>query len=149
MFQVEGLHDYQCGQILKDDRPFQAHRFSPIASLQTTKVNRSASCASHATDFSLSCVETHTTASTNLYCTIRIIGNAYMRCVRCGSVDAYLKCLQRVTLEIQTGNPSQQRPFCGGKLKMNALYNLWKAVITPPPALSSKPCFGTESYNHE
>ncbi|KAF9823662.1 hypothetical protein SFRURICE_019169 [Spodoptera frugiperda] len=34
--------------------------------------------ASHATDFSLSCIETHTTASTDPHRTDRIIGNAYM-----------------------------------------------------------------------
>uniref|UniRef100_A0A2H1WDZ8 SFRICE_017809 n=1 Tax=Spodoptera frugiperda TaxID=7108 RepID=A0A2H1WDZ8_SPOFR len=50
-----------------------------------------ASYASYATDFSLSCIETHTTASTDPYQTHttastdphrtdRIIGNAYMRC---------------------------------------------------------------------
>ncbi|KAF9805235.1 hypothetical protein SFRURICE_009317 [Spodoptera frugiperda] len=33
------------------------------------------------TDFSLSCIETHTTASTDPYRTHRIISNAYMRCV--------------------------------------------------------------------
>ncbi|KAF9803467.1 hypothetical protein SFRURICE_006349 [Spodoptera frugiperda] len=44
--------------------------------------------ASHATDFSLSCIETHTTASTEPHRTDRIIGNVYMRC---GFVDAYLK----------------------------------------------------------
>uniref|UniRef100_A0A2H1VEV9 SFRICE_031013 n=1 Tax=Spodoptera frugiperda TaxID=7108 RepID=A0A2H1VEV9_SPOFR len=37
--------------------------------------------ASHATDFSLSCIETHTTASTDPHRTDRITGNAYMRCV--------------------------------------------------------------------
>ncbi|KAF9793972.1 hypothetical protein SFRURICE_003408 [Spodoptera frugiperda] len=37
--------------------------------------------ASHATDFSLSCIETHTTASTDPHRRDRIIGNAYMRCV--------------------------------------------------------------------
>ncbi|KAF9797665.1 hypothetical protein SFRURICE_017860 [Spodoptera frugiperda] len=42
---------------------------------------RSASYASHATDFSLSCIETHTTASTDPRRTDRIFGNAYMRCV--------------------------------------------------------------------
>uniref|UniRef100_A0A2H1UZY7 SFRICE_008510 n=1 Tax=Spodoptera frugiperda TaxID=7108 RepID=A0A2H1UZY7_SPOFR len=44
-------------------------------------VHRPASYASHATDFSLSCIETHTTASTDPHRTDRIIGNAYMRCV--------------------------------------------------------------------
>ncbi|KAF9806889.1 hypothetical protein SFRURICE_005846, partial [Spodoptera frugiperda] len=39
------------------------------------------SYASHATDFSLSCIETHTTASTDPHRTDRIIGNVYMRCV--------------------------------------------------------------------
>uniref|UniRef100_A0A2H1WQV0 SFRICE_031371 n=1 Tax=Spodoptera frugiperda TaxID=7108 RepID=A0A2H1WQV0_SPOFR len=37
--------------------------------------------ASHATDFSLSCIETHTTASTDPNCTHGIISNVYMRCV--------------------------------------------------------------------
>ncbi|KAF9797811.1 hypothetical protein SFRURICE_018006 [Spodoptera frugiperda] len=45
------------------------------------RVHRAASDASHATDFSLSCIETHTTASTDPHRTDRIIGNAYMRCV--------------------------------------------------------------------
>ncbi|KAF9802328.1 hypothetical protein SFRURICE_009010, partial [Spodoptera frugiperda] len=44
-------------------------------------VHRPASYASHATYFSLSCIETHTTASTDPHRTDRIIGNAYMRCV--------------------------------------------------------------------
>ncbi|KAF9812403.1 hypothetical protein SFRURICE_005514 [Spodoptera frugiperda] len=39
-------------------------------------VHRPASYASHATDFSLSCIETHTTASTDPHRTDRIIGNA-------------------------------------------------------------------------
>ncbi|KAF9791380.1 hypothetical protein SFRURICE_014092 [Spodoptera frugiperda] len=37
------------------------------------------SYASHASDFSLSCIETHTTASTDPHRTDRIISNAYMR----------------------------------------------------------------------
>uniref|UniRef100_A0A2H1W8Z1 SFRICE_003844 n=1 Tax=Spodoptera frugiperda TaxID=7108 RepID=A0A2H1W8Z1_SPOFR len=37
--------------------------------------------ALYASDFSLSCIESHTTASTNPHRTARIIGNAYMRCV--------------------------------------------------------------------
>uniref|UniRef100_A0A2H1VM55 SFRICE_005440 n=1 Tax=Spodoptera frugiperda TaxID=7108 RepID=A0A2H1VM55_SPOFR len=41
----------------------------------------SASHVPHATDFSLSCIETHTTASTDPHRTDRIISNAYMRCV--------------------------------------------------------------------
>ncbi|KAF9823591.1 hypothetical protein SFRURICE_011897, partial [Spodoptera frugiperda] len=44
------------------------------------RVLRPASYASHATDFSWSCIETHTTASTNPHRTHRIINNAYMRC---------------------------------------------------------------------
>uniref|UniRef100_A0A2H1VKQ3 SFRICE_019328 n=1 Tax=Spodoptera frugiperda TaxID=7108 RepID=A0A2H1VKQ3_SPOFR len=65
------------------------------------QVNRPASYASHATDFSLSCLEAHTTASTDPHRTDRIISNTYMRCVlrhtecvrcvQCGPVDAYLK----------------------------------------------------------
>ncbi|KAF9787713.1 hypothetical protein SFRURICE_010450 [Spodoptera frugiperda] len=44
-------------------------------------VHRPASCASHATDFSLSCIKTHTTASTDPHRTDRIVDNAYMQCV--------------------------------------------------------------------
>ncbi|KAF9824599.1 hypothetical protein SFRURICE_004056 [Spodoptera frugiperda] len=40
-----------------------------------------ASHASYAMDFSLPCIETHTTASTDPHRTDRIIGNVYMRCV--------------------------------------------------------------------
>ncbi|KAF9823854.1 hypothetical protein SFRURICE_013391 [Spodoptera frugiperda] len=46
------------------------------------RVHRPASYVSHATDFSLSCVETHTTASADPHRTHRIISNAYMRCVQ-------------------------------------------------------------------
>ncbi|KAF9822363.1 hypothetical protein SFRURICE_017638 [Spodoptera frugiperda] len=44
----------------------------------TIRVHRPASYASYATDFSLSCIETHTTATTNPHRTHRIISNAYM-----------------------------------------------------------------------
>uniref|UniRef100_A0A2H1VE80 SFRICE_031029 n=1 Tax=Spodoptera frugiperda TaxID=7108 RepID=A0A2H1VE80_SPOFR len=37
--------------------------------------------ASHATGCNMSCIETHTTASTDPHRTDRIIGNVYMRCV--------------------------------------------------------------------
>ncbi|KAF9807618.1 hypothetical protein SFRURICE_008831, partial [Spodoptera frugiperda] len=39
------------------------------------------SYASHATDFSLFCIGTHTTASIDPHRMDRIIGNAYVRCV--------------------------------------------------------------------
>ncbi|KAF9793565.1 hypothetical protein SFRURICE_015592 [Spodoptera frugiperda] len=45
------------------------------------RVYRLSSYASHATDYSLFCIETHTTASTDLHRTYRIISNTYMRCV--------------------------------------------------------------------
>ncbi|KAF9799825.1 hypothetical protein SFRURICE_011141 [Spodoptera frugiperda] len=45
------------------------------------RVHKPASYAPHATDLSLSCIETHTTASTDPHRTDRIISNAYMRCV--------------------------------------------------------------------
>uniref|UniRef100_A0A2H1V522 SFRICE_024502 n=1 Tax=Spodoptera frugiperda TaxID=7108 RepID=A0A2H1V522_SPOFR len=45
------------------------------------ELQRPASYVSHATDFWLSCIETHTTASSDPHRTDRIIGNAYMRCV--------------------------------------------------------------------
>uniref|UniRef100_A0A2H1WPW7 SFRICE_006250 n=1 Tax=Spodoptera frugiperda TaxID=7108 RepID=A0A2H1WPW7_SPOFR len=44
-------------------------------------VHRRASYVSHATDFSLSCIESHTTASADPHRTDRIISNVYMRCV--------------------------------------------------------------------
>ncbi|KAF9796619.1 hypothetical protein SFRURICE_012712 [Spodoptera frugiperda] len=43
------------------------------------RVHRPASHAVHATDFSLSCIETHTTASIDPHRTYRIISNAYMQ----------------------------------------------------------------------
>ncbi|KAF9803984.1 hypothetical protein SFRURICE_019180 [Spodoptera frugiperda] len=52
--------------------------FKPIF---VVSVHSPASYASHATDFRLSCIETHTTASTDPHRMDRIIGNAYMRCV--------------------------------------------------------------------
>ncbi|KAF9803221.1 hypothetical protein SFRURICE_007496, partial [Spodoptera frugiperda] len=48
---------------------------------RAVSVHRSASDATHATDFRLSCIETHTTASTDPHRTDRIIVNAYMRCI--------------------------------------------------------------------
>uniref|UniRef100_A0A2H1VUG5 SFRICE_007905 n=1 Tax=Spodoptera frugiperda TaxID=7108 RepID=A0A2H1VUG5_SPOFR len=63
--------------------------------LQTTyevRVHRTASYASHATDFSLSCIETHTNASTDPHRTDRIIDNAYMRCV---PMTSYEMCTMR------------------------------------------------------
>ncbi|KAF9810302.1 hypothetical protein SFRURICE_016220 [Spodoptera frugiperda] len=45
------------------------------------RVHSPASYESHATDFSLSCIESHTTASINPHRIDRIIGNTYMRCV--------------------------------------------------------------------
>ncbi|KAF9801531.1 hypothetical protein SFRURICE_012177 [Spodoptera frugiperda] len=45
------------------------------------RVHMPASYALHATDFSLSCIETHTIASTDPHRTDGIIGNVYLRCV--------------------------------------------------------------------
>ncbi|KAF9791348.1 hypothetical protein SFRURICE_021514 [Spodoptera frugiperda] len=45
------------------------------------RVHRPASYAPYATDVSLSCIETHKTASTDPHRTDRIISNAYMRCI--------------------------------------------------------------------
>ncbi|KAF9793779.1 hypothetical protein SFRURICE_013191 [Spodoptera frugiperda] len=68
----------------KDSRPLvrQSH-LRPLDQRGSVKVrvHRLASYASHATDFSLSCIETHITTSTDPHRTDRIIGNAYVRCV--------------------------------------------------------------------
>uniref|UniRef100_A0A2H1VQ59 SFRICE_014710 n=1 Tax=Spodoptera frugiperda TaxID=7108 RepID=A0A2H1VQ59_SPOFR len=63
----------------------------PNHSTNEVRVLRPASYASHATDFSLSCIETHTTPSTDPHRTHRIISNA-MRCVlmTCVAYDAGL-----------------------------------------------------------
>uniref|UniRef100_A0A2H1VHW0 SFRICE_001057 n=1 Tax=Spodoptera frugiperda TaxID=7108 RepID=A0A2H1VHW0_SPOFR len=53
----------------------------PYRGLKPVDVHRPASYASHATDFSLPCIETHTTAYTDPHRTDRIIGTAYMRYV--------------------------------------------------------------------
>ncbi|KAF9790001.1 hypothetical protein SFRURICE_002366 [Spodoptera frugiperda] len=53
----------------------------PTPAFLGVSVLKPASYASHATDFSLSCIETHTTASTDPHRTDHIIGNAYIRCV--------------------------------------------------------------------
>uniref|UniRef100_A0A2H1WPN4 SFRICE_039960 n=1 Tax=Spodoptera frugiperda TaxID=7108 RepID=A0A2H1WPN4_SPOFR len=55
--------------------------FPSSSPILQTRCQLPASYAPHATDFSLSCIETHTTASTDPHRTDRIIGNAYMRCV--------------------------------------------------------------------
>ncbi|KAF9797248.1 hypothetical protein SFRURICE_006230 [Spodoptera frugiperda] len=55
--------------------------FSQLVLLRNSVAVVSASYASHATDFSLSCIETHTTASTDPHRTHRIISNDFMRCV--------------------------------------------------------------------
>uniref|UniRef100_A0A2H1WND2 SFRICE_025035 n=1 Tax=Spodoptera frugiperda TaxID=7108 RepID=A0A2H1WND2_SPOFR len=53
-------------------------RQSKLKEPSEIKVHRPASYASYATDFSLPCIETHTTASTDPHRTDRIISNAYM-----------------------------------------------------------------------
>ncbi|KAF9803810.1 hypothetical protein SFRURICE_013087 [Spodoptera frugiperda] len=50
--------------------------------------------ASYAKDFSLSCIETYTTASTDPHRTDRIIDDAYMRCVPMTSYGMYDACVE-------------------------------------------------------
>uniref|UniRef100_A0A2H1W450 SFRICE_015977 n=1 Tax=Spodoptera frugiperda TaxID=7108 RepID=A0A2H1W450_SPOFR len=64
-------------------------------------VHRPASYASLPTDFSLSCIETHTTASTDPYRTDRIISNAYMRCVPMTSYEMRTMGLWTLTLHVR------------------------------------------------
>uniref|UniRef100_A0A2H1W4W1 SFRICE_011955 n=1 Tax=Spodoptera frugiperda TaxID=7108 RepID=A0A2H1W4W1_SPOFR len=66
-------------------------------------LHRPASDASFAIDFSLSCIETHTTASTDPHRTDRIIGNVYMRCVLMASYG------MRTMRAIQTVDSDQTR----------------------------------------
>ncbi|KAF9798658.1 hypothetical protein SFRURICE_006988 [Spodoptera frugiperda] len=54
---------------------------SAVALATTRPTRQSKTNASHVTGFSLSCIETHTTASTDPHRTDRIISNAYMRSV--------------------------------------------------------------------
>ncbi|KAF9821729.1 hypothetical protein SFRURICE_006589 [Spodoptera frugiperda] len=51
---------------------FRKTENSPAILCPTWESNPSASCASHATDFSLSCIETHTTASTDPHQRLKI-----------------------------------------------------------------------------
>uniref|UniRef100_A0A2H1VYE5 SFRICE_017331 n=1 Tax=Spodoptera frugiperda TaxID=7108 RepID=A0A2H1VYE5_SPOFR len=67
--------------------------------------------ASHATDFSLSCIETHITASTDPHRTDRIIGNAYMRCVPMTSYGMPLS---------DSGRPISGVDFSGKSLKLDS-----------------------------
>ncbi|KAF9811620.1 hypothetical protein SFRURICE_005819, partial [Spodoptera frugiperda] len=62
-------------------------------------VHRPASYAPHATDFSLSCIETHTTASIDPHRTDRIISNAYMRCMLMTSYEMRTMRTKRACLE--------------------------------------------------
>uniref|UniRef100_A0A2H1WWL6 cyclin-dependent kinase n=1 Tax=Spodoptera frugiperda TaxID=7108 RepID=A0A2H1WWL6_SPOFR len=55
--------------------------FARMITAVVFKCKRVYRSASHAKDFSLSCIETHTTASTAPHRTDRTVGNAYMRCV--------------------------------------------------------------------
>ncbi|KAF9799114.1 hypothetical protein SFRURICE_003459 [Spodoptera frugiperda] len=75
-------------------------------------VRKSASYASHVTDFSLSCIETLTTASTDPHCTDRIIGNAYMRCVLMTSYGMRtMRACRRLPLTTVLSHLMERRPL--------------------------------------
>ncbi|KAF9800516.1 hypothetical protein SFRURICE_017778, partial [Spodoptera frugiperda] len=102
---------------------------TPAASIANTHVNshrtktawcfkeslhRPASHSLHATDFSLSCIETRTTASADPHRTDRIISNAYMRCVRMTSYG------MRTMRAIRTMRACERLPLVS-KFNMNIL----------------------------
>ncbi|KAF9810996.1 hypothetical protein SFRURICE_000064 [Spodoptera frugiperda] len=108
------------------------HILTPVSykSIQKVSVHRPASYASHVTDFSLSCIETHTTASTDPHRTDRIIGNAYMRCVLMTSYGMRAMCTMRHVF-------SRSAPTQPAKLTMNT---------TPPSSAIRRLIFSITSY---
>uniref|UniRef100_A0A2H1W6F4 SFRICE_026702 n=1 Tax=Spodoptera frugiperda TaxID=7108 RepID=A0A2H1W6F4_SPOFR len=81
----------------------------------------------HATDFSLACIETHTTASTDPHRMDRIIRNAYMRCMLMTSYvihiayDAYDAGLWTLTLK-----DFSEESLCLTPLRFNSFINQLK-----------------------
>ncbi|KAF9800960.1 hypothetical protein SFRURICE_014133 [Spodoptera frugiperda] len=67
--------------------------------------------APHATDFSLSCIETHTTASTHPHRTDRIISNTYIRCVLMSSYGMLARSVELYSVNGNKLTPYYNRPI--------------------------------------
>ncbi|KAF9823126.1 hypothetical protein SFRURICE_014201 [Spodoptera frugiperda] len=86
------------------------------------RVHRPASYASHAPHargFSLSCIETHTTASTDPHRTRRITSNAYMRCVL---MTSYGMRTMRVMRTMRAYGLTFNQPVCRETINIVLVY---------------------------